>query len=436
LNADEDQRMNVASLAQAARQSLACGLEALQARDAPPALIDVAQAVARAIGALVDLELSPDAPSAESVEAVLDALRDGLRLLQSPEYAGHPAAARGMKAVAEAIGVVLTLARSARQGARAAPAQCPAPLPPAPPAPPAVSMRPALRSLAPASSTAEPAVITRAVNAVMGPAPASIRLEAPSARSEPVPMRPEPVPAKLEPVALKPEPTPTRLEPVALKPEPAPTKLEPVALKPEPAALSSAPVPSQPAPMPIRPAPGPELHEVMPSSKAPPLVAPVPSPRVIEARTEPTPPSPRVIEARTAALSRPPVAIRRDVVIERDLRAVDAPLGAHSSSNFYTGLAGGDVVASGGLFVATYQVPKVGEKVLLKISMPGGYEFVAKAKVAWTRDVATSLNPGSARGLAGSPGFGAEFCEITDEGRRLIQRYVRNREPLFHEGAM
>src|SRR5687767_5977578 len=167
--------MNVASLAQAARQSLARGLEALQARDAPPALIDVAQAVARAIGALVDLELSPDTPSGESVEAVLDALRDGLRLLQSPEYANHPAAARGMKAVAEAIGVVLTIARSTRQRAPSPPAP-PAPAPPHPP-PPAVSMRPGLRSLAPASSTAEPAVITRAVNSVMGPAPASIRLE-------------------------------------------------------------------------------------------------------------------------------------------------------------------------------------------------------------------------------------------------------------------
>lgn len=410
--------MNVASLAQAARQSLARGLEALQARDAPPALIDVAQAVARAIGALVDLELSSDTPSAESVEAVLDALRDGLRLLQSPEYAAHPAAARGMKAVAEAIGSVLTIARAARQRApspAAPPPPAPVPVPPAPPAPPtppAVSMRPALRSLAPASSTAEPAVITRAVNSVMGPAPTSIRLEAPAARSEPAPLRPEPVPTKLEPV-------PTKLEPV-----PAPTRVEPVALKAEPA-------PPNPAPVPIRPAPVPELRDVMPSTPAPLLVATPPSPRVIDG----TPPAPRVSEARPATLSRRPYAIRRDVVIERDLRAVDAPLGAHSPSNFYTGLAGGDVVASGGLFVATYQVPKVGEKVLLKISMPGGYEFLAKAKVAWTRDVATSLNPGSARGISGAPGFGAQFCEITDEGWRLIQRYVRNREPLFHEDA-
>jgi hypothetical protein len=424
LNADEDHRMNVASLAQAARQSLARGLEALQSRDAPPALIDVAQAVARAIGALVDLELSPDTPSGESVEAVLDALRDGLHLLQSPEYANHPAAARGMKAVAEAIGVVLTIARSTRQRAPSPPAP-PAPAPPHP-SPPAVSMRPGLRSLAAASSTAEPAVITRAVNSVMGPAPASIRLEAPSARSEPAPVRSEPLPTKLEsvpaPTKLESVPAPTKLESV-----PAPTKLESV-----PAPMKPEPLPAKPEPVLMRPEPAPALREMLPSN---PALATAPSPRVIEARPDATQPSPRMIEMRPATLSRRPFAIRRDVVIERDLRAVDAALGAHSPSNFYTGLAGGDVVASGGLFVATYQVPKVGEKVLLKISMPGGYEFLAKAKVAWTRDVATSLNPGSARGIAGAPGFGAQFCEITDEGWRLIQRYVRNREPLFHEDA-
>jgi hypothetical protein len=427
LNADEDHGMNVASLAQAARQSLARGLEALQSRDAPPALIDVAQAVARAIGALVDLELSPDTPGAESVEAVLDALRDGLRLLQSPEYANHPAAARGMKAVAEAIGIVLTIARSTRQRA-------PSPPVPAPPhpSPPAVSMRPGLRSLATASSTAEPAVITRAVNSVMGPAPTSIRLDAPSARSEPAPLRSEPLPTRLEPV-----PAPTKLEsvPAPPKPEPVLMRSEPAPLKPEPAPLKPEPAPLKPEPVLMRPEPAPALREMVPSIPAPPTIAMAPSPLVIEARSEPAQPSPRMIEMRPATLSRRPYAIRRDVVIERDLRAVDAPLGAHSSSNFYTGLAGGDVVASGGLFVATYQVPKVGEKVLLKISMPGGYEFLAKAKVAWTRDVATSLNPGSARGIAGSPGFGAQFCEITDEGWRLIQRYVRNREPLFHEDA-
>ena len=31
------------------------------------------------------------------------------------------------------------------------------------------------------------------------------------------------------------------------------------------------------------------------------------------------------------------------------------------------------------------------------------------------------------------PGFGAQFTEITLEARQLVYRYVRNREPMFHD---
>jgi Tfp pilus assembly protein PilZ len=115
-------------------------------------------------------------------------------------------------------------------------------------------------------------------------------------------------------------------------------------------------------------------------------------------------------------------------VASEALRAVEAALGAHSATNFYKGLASGDVVSSGGLFVATYQVPQLGEKLLLKVSMPGGYEFEAEGVVAWTREAQLSTTPSDA-----PPGFGAQFSDITDEGRALVQRYVRNREPLFHD---
>jgi len=476
--------MSIASLAQGARQILARGLEALQTRDAPLGLLDVAQPVARAIGALVDLELEPRDANPARVEAILDALREALQLLQAPEHVEHPSAARGMKAVAEALSVVVMLARSVRESmlpgygtsAQAPPAslfavgprdsslsaQAPsvflrtgapmesalsapaprasqltgapmestllgtaqsAPLHTGAPmdgtllgaAPPvalrtgapmestltpgapsvAASTRPSLRALAATSPSAEPAVVTRAVNAVMGPAPASTRVEAaPSIRADSAPvMRVEPASARMDP-SQRPAVVPSmRAEIVpAVRVEAAPPRTEPSIALREPAQ----------------------------TPEPPPLISSRP---------------PQNLGARLHVPSRAPVSIRRDVVAERDLRAVDAPLGAHSPCNFYTGLAGGDVVASGGLFVATYQVPKVGEKVLLKISMPGGYEFLAKAKVAWTRDATGTLGPGSMRAMLSAPGFGAQFCEITEEGRRLIQRYVRNREPLFHEDS-
>ncbi|HEX6277686.1 MAG TPA: PilZ domain-containing protein [Polyangiaceae bacterium] len=105
---------------------------------------------------------------------------------------------------------------------------------------------------------------------------------------------------------------------------------------------------------------------------------------------------------------------------------VDADLGAHSTTNFYKGLSGNDVVDSGGIFVATYNIPDIGTPLSVKVSLPGGYEFEALAIVRWTRDSPLS-------GADGSPGFGAQFTQISPEARQLVYRYVRNREPLFHD---
>lgn len=105
---------------------------------------------------------------------------------------------------------------------------------------------------------------------------------------------------------------------------------------------------------------------------------------------------------------------------------IEAELGAHSTTNFYKGLSGNDVIDSGGIFIATYQIPPIGRNVLVKVSMPGGYEFEALGVVRWTREAPLS-------GSDSPPGFGAQFTQISPEGRQLVYRYVRNREPLFHD---
>jgi hypothetical protein len=103
----------------------------------------------------------------------------------------------------------------------------------------------------------------------------------------------------------------------------------------------------------------------------------------------------------------------------------EAELGAHSPTNFYKGLSGNDVIDSGGIFIATYQIPQIGRNVVVKVSMPGGYEFEALGVVRWTREASGSPDA--------PPGFGAQFTQISPEGRQLVYRYVRNREPLFHD---
>jgi hypothetical protein len=106
--------------------------------------------------------------------------------------------------------------------------------------------------------------------------------------------------------------------------------------------------------------------------------------------------------------------------------AIDVALAAHSPSNFYKGLSGNDVIDHGGLFVATYIIPKLGSSVRLRVALPGGFEFEASALVQWARE---NVDPfGDAQ-----PGFGAKLLQVSPEARQLIYRYVRNREPLFHD---
>jgi hypothetical protein len=121
-----------------------------------------------------------------------------------------------------------------------------------------------------------------------------------------------------------------------------------------------------------------------------------------------------------------PAASPRGPAQGGDGAVVAAELGAHSQTNFYKGLSGNDIIDHGGLFVSTYKLPKIGQPVRLKVSMPGGYEFEAKAVVRWCREQSEAGNDAP-------PGFGAQFVEITPEARQLVYRYVRNREPMFHD---
>jgi hypothetical protein len=135
--------------------------------------------------------------------------------------------------------------------------------------------------------------------------------------------------------------------------------------------------------------------------------------------------APQAYQQPPQAYQPPPQAAAPQAAPGNALR-VEAELGAHSTTNFYKGLSGNDVVDSGGIFIATYQIPPIGSPLVVKVSLPGGYEFEAHAVVRWTRD-----NPQS--GADGQPGYGAQFTQISPEARQLVYRYVRNREPLFHD---
>jgi hypothetical protein len=179
------------------------------------------------------------------------------------------------------------------------------------------------------------------------------------------------------------------------------------------------------------------VHALARAGQPPVAPPPVPPPRGTAAAQAqqpqqayaPPPAQPRAAPGRTAPSPQAPVAgAGGNPQPQRagEVPVVPAELGAHSPTNFYKGLSGNDIVEHGGLFVSTYKLPKLGQPVRLKVSLPGGYEFEANAVVRWRREANDA-------GSDAPPGFGAQFTEITSEARQLVYRYVRNREPMFHD---
>lgn len=225
--------------------------------------------------------------------------------------------------------------------------------------------------------------------------------------------------------APAPAAAPQKTAPVQQVPQPVAQQQQ---FQPKPVAQQApayAPQQFAPQPIPQQPAFPPPQQNVQPQVAADPFAAPRPpqqSPMAATAYSAPQAapaPQPYVQAPQAhAPIAAPPPA--------GDLPVVSADLGAQSATNFYKGLSGNDIIDHGGLFISTYKIPKIGTPVRLKVSLPGGYEFEANAVVRWSRD------PSDASDSA-PPGFGAQLTHITPEARQLVYRYVRNREPLFHD---
>jgi hypothetical protein len=312
------------------------------------------------------------------------------------------------------------------------------------PMPAAAAPMPAIAAPTPAMTA--PAPLAAAPMPVMS-APAPV-----VAPSPPVVATPAPVVAPSPPVVATPTPVVAAPEPAVVAPEPAVVAPKPVVSAPAPVAVVPAPAVIAPAPAVIAPAPVVNAQPrvvIAPEALVPPQI-PAASPPVsnLDAsqahRSEPSavpaaspPPerSPTRDELARAA-PKPAAAERRasDPGLKRDpgprpapgVPKIDVELGTNSASNFYRGLGGNDVVEFGGIFVATYKIPKLGSTVHLRVLLPGNYEFSANAEVRWTRGSGVSVD-------SAEPGFGARFTQISHEGRQLVFRYAKNREPIFYD---
>jgi uncharacterized protein (TIGR02266 family) len=316
--------------ARSARESLARGLNALQSDpNVPPHLLELAEPVAQAMGALHQIEKSNGAALVPHAETALSNVRTALAQLQA-QPSQHPAVMGAMEAVAGSLGLVHMLTKMAQQQQQP-------------------QQQPSFQQPQPSTAFQRPS------HDAFGPAPAYVPQQQPFPPQQQQAQRP--------------------------------------ATGQQPMQQPAFPTGQQPARDPFAQPPQQQAY------------APQPMQQPMQQQAQPAP--------------RPMGPPAGDVV--------SADLGAHSPSNFYKGLAGNDIIDHGGLFVSTYKIPKIGTAVRLKVSLPGGYEFEANAVVRWSRE---AVDGGS---NDAPPGFGAQFTEITPEARQLVYRYVRNREPLFHD---
>ncbi|WP_437286955.1 hypothetical protein [Sorangium sp. So ce406] len=374
-----------AQLAKSARELLAAALNALQSNGGvSPQVEALAEPIAQAMGIMHRIERS-GGQTLDGSDVALGHVRDVLNRLQSVTVA-DPVVDVLMEHVASSLSKVHALSRAQAAGAQAPVA---APVAAAAPAPIAVA------------APAPVAVAAPAPVAVAAPAPVAVAASAPVAVAAPAPVAvAAPIAA---PVAV------AAPAPVAVAAPPPIAAPAPVAVAaPAPVAVA-APPPVAVAPPPAPVAAPPHLQQTLPSPQQP--------------RHAPAPPAHPAADARGA----PPFQATLQSVDNRAPAAVvDVELGALTPSNFYKGLAGNDVVEHGGIFVATYKIPPIGTAVTLRVRLPGNYEFTALATVRWTREAGGSRD-------SAEPGFGARITQISAEGRQLVSRFTRNREPLFYD---
>lgn len=377
---------DLVTTARTARERLAIGLNALQQPGVPETLLSAAEPIALAMTALHQIERSGALPISKGGPTVLDLVRQALAKLQT-EPSNHPALIAAMESVAGSLGLVFGLVQrlsSAPPPPQASPAAQQAVV-----ASPPVAAAPRVAPVQSVSSGAQQPSLAAKLAAAAAP-------RAQTGHSQPPPVAPV---ANKAPAAVKPVEKPQPVDQGTLVSSQAPVAVN--AQNPAPAKSSEQ---------------KPKVADPM-LATAQTMVASAPT--AASAQTAPkVAASPGPVAASSAAVGPGGAPLQR----------VAAELGAHSATNFYKGLGGNDVIDSGGIFVATYQVPEVGKNLLIRVSLPGGYEFEAKGVVRWTREP----SPNS-RGEDISPGFGAQFTEISPEARQLVYRYARNREPLFHD---
>ena len=97
------------------------------------------------------------------------------------------------------------------------------------------------------------------------------------------------------------------------------------------------------------------------------------------------------------------------------------------SHNFFRGFT--EDISTGGLFIATHQFYPIGTEFNLSLSLEGR-ELPVVAKVVWIREHSAFM-PADAE-----PGMGLQFVDMTDEQRKIIEDFIKKKEPIFFDADL
>jgi len=98
-------------------------------------------------------------------------------------------------------------------------------------------------------------------------------------------------------------------------------------------------------------------------------------------------------------------------------------VGLQSDNAFYTGLT--QDIGQGGLFVATHDVRRIGERLTVKFTLPHREQaIVADTEVRWVRDRSTKDAP---------QGMGLRFLHLSPDNEAAITEFLATNDSLFFD---
>ncbi len=103
---------------------------------------------------------------------------------------------------------------------------------------------------------------------------------------------------------------------------------------------------------------------------------------------------------------------------------VNTMLNMNTDHQFYNGFS--ENIEEGGIFIATFDPKPVDSKVVVNFKLPGGHPVTARGKVQFVRE----YNPFTPET---PPGMGVKFTDLLKEDKRAIEKYLKQRAPMFYD---